>query len=54
MRVHYPKLRNSQYYLPLNIFIASEGSILYLLFVMFVLVFDQMTILYVVFIFLLK
>ena len=34
MRDHYPKLRNiSPYYLPLNVFIASKGSNLYILFV---------------------
>ena len=34
MRVHYPKLRNIVHtiYLPLNVFIASKGSNLYILF----------------------
>ena len=32
MRVHYPKSR--PYYLPLNVFIASKGSNLYILFTM--------------------
>ena len=33
MRVHYPKLRNIVHiiYLPLNVFIASKGSNLYIL-----------------------